>query len=155
MFSGPPLPLPHDLSLSQLAALAGNLAQLGAWIRGRSREQRLYLTGPGCCCRILIGGDLGALLRSCRHIALREGDRPLVLAAQVVIQWRMLQVVTATPYLPGIQQIKAQFPALQLTPDGLSVPIGGCSPESVLAECLAHGIQVAGSSIVYNAGLRA
>jgi hypothetical protein len=64
-------------------------------------------------------------------------------------------VVTATPYLPGVEQMKAQFPALQLTPDGLVVPIRGCSPESVLAECLAHGIQVTGSSIVYDAGSRA
>jgi hypothetical protein len=29
------------------------------------------------------------------------------------------------------------------------VPILARSPEEVLAECLAHGIQVAGSSIVY------
>jgi hypothetical protein len=155
MFSGPPLPLADDLPLNQLAIITQDLRHFGAWVRGRPREQRLYLRAPGRCCRVLISGDLGVLLRSCRHVAVREGTRALILEAEMLIQWRALQVVTATPYLPGIEQMKAQFPGLQLTPNGLSMPIRGCSPESVLAECLAHGIQVAGSSIVYDAGLRA
>jgi hypothetical protein len=153
MFSGPPLPLADDLPLNQLALITQDLTHFGAWVRGRSREQRLYIRAPGRCCRVLISADLGALLRSCRHVVVREGTRALVLDADVLIQWRTLQVVTATPYLPGIEQIKAQFPALQLTPDGLSVPIRGCSPESVLAECLARGIQVSGSTIIYDADL--
>lgn len=151
MFSGPPLPLLDDLPLAQLVTLTENLTRLGAWVRGREREQRLYLRAPDHSCQVLISEDLGALLRSCRHLAVREGNRPVVLRAQTVIQWRALQVVTSTPYLPGLERLKAQLPALQLTPDGLRVPIRSCSPESVLADCLAHGIQVIGSRIVYDA----
>jgi hypothetical protein len=149
MFSGPPLPLPPDLPLHQLVGLAPNAEGLGAWVRGRAREVRLCVTAGGQCCRVLVSGDLGLLLGCCRLVAVREGSRPLVLEAETVIQWRTLQVVTATPYLPGLARLQAQFPGLQLNPAGLSVPIRAWSPEVVLAECLAHGIQITESRIVY------
>ena len=99
---------------------------------------------------MVISDDLGVLLRSCGHVILREGSQPIVIDAAMVIQWRTLQVITATPYLPGLESLKAQFPEIQLHPAGLSVPIRAWSPEFVLAECLAHGIQVAGSRVVYH-----
>jgi hypothetical protein len=76
-----------------------------------------------------------------------------VLDVEAVIQWRALQVVTATPYLPGLEGLTAQFPGVQLSSAGLSVPLRAWSPEAVLAECLAHGIQVTGSRIIYGASL--
>jgi hypothetical protein len=72
-----------------------------------------------------------------------------VLEAEAVIEWRTLQVVTATPYLPGIEGLSARFPGLRPSSSGLMVPINRRSSEEVLAECLAIGIQVAGSRIVY------
>ena len=150
MFLGPPLPLPDDLPLSRLITLADNLADVGAWVRCAAREQRLYHTAPGRRCRVLISGDLGVLLRSCGHIALREGNRAVLLDAEVVIHWRVLQVVAATPYLPGLEGLKVRFPEAQFDSAGLSIPVCGWSPEAVLAECLAQGIQVIGSRIVYD-----
>ena len=83
------------------------------------------------------------------HLA--EHELTYLLDKMTVQELMTRQVVTATPYLPGLERLKAQLPALQLTPDGLRVPIRSCSPESVLADCLAHGIQVIGSRIVYDA----
>jgi hypothetical protein len=149
MFWGPPLPLPDDYPVHQLVGLTVDSAGFGAWLRGVQRELRLCARAAGRCGRVLVSGDLGVLLRCCRRIAVREGTRPVVLEAEVVIQWRTLQVVTATPYLPGLERLRDQFPGLQLNPAGLSVPIRAWSPEAVLAECLAHGIQVTGSRVVY------
>jgi hypothetical protein len=73
----------------------------------------------------------------------------VILDVAVVIQWRALQVVTATPYLSGLERLTAQFPGLHPNPIGLLVPIPTRSPEEVLAECLAQGIQVDGSRIIY------
>jgi hypothetical protein len=99
---------------------------------------------------VLASPDLGFLLSRCDHVALREGEQLVVLEAEKVIHWRALQVATATPYLPGVDRLRAQFPGLRPNAGGLVVPIRTRSPEDVLAECLAVGIQVAGSRIVYS-----
>jgi len=72
-----------------------------------------------------------------------------VLEAEAVIQWRTLQVATATPYLSGLQRLSAQFPGLHADRTGFLVPLPTGSPEEVLAECLASGVHVLGSRIVY------
>jgi hypothetical protein len=149
MFSGPPLPLEDELPLLELARLTSGLARAGAWVRNRPRDTFLRLTSHGWSCWLLVSKDLGRLLRHCRSIVLREGARPILLDAELVIQWRTLQVVTSTPYLPALDHLRDRFPGLRLTGAGLSVPIRGCSPEAVLAECLAWGIEVSGSRIVY------
>ena len=148
MFPGPPLPLSPDLPLSALLACVRPPGPLGAWLRDCRHRLRVYDTGgvnPG----LLVSPDLGFLLGRCSHIALRQGREPVVLEADVVIEWRTLQVVTATPYLPGVERLSARFPGLRPDPSGLLVPIRTRSPEEVLAECLAEGMQVAGSRIVY------
>jgi hypothetical protein len=53
------------------------------------------------------------------------------------------------PFLPGLDRLRMQFPDLQIHPTGLSIPIQARSPEEVLAECLANGMQVTESRIVY------
>ena len=97
-----------------------------------------------------MSADLGLLLGRCSRVALREGKEAVVLEASQLIQWRALQVVTATPYLPKIERLKDLFPGADLNPAGFQVPIQGRPPEEVLADCLRHAIPVSGSRIVYS-----
>jgi hypothetical protein len=72
-----------------------------------------------------------------------------VLAAELLIQWRALQVVTGMPYIPCLERLTEIFPGAHLNPAGFHVPLSTRPPEEVLADCLAHGIPVAGSRIIY------
>src|SRR5438094_780627 len=136
MFSGPPLPLRPDVPLSRLFSRVCSSGALGAWVRCARNEVRIWGTGQSAGCRVLVSADLGFLLGRCSHVALREGTAAIVLEAEVVIQWRTLQVVTATPYLSGLERLSAQFPGLHADGAGLLVPLPTGSPEEVLAECL-------------------
>ncbi len=84
------------------------------------------------------------------EVAIREGERTVVLASETLIQWRALQVATATPYLPGLERLRAAFPRLREVCNGLQIPVLAQSPEEVLARCLAEGIQISKSRIVYD-----
>lgn len=150
MFSGPPLPLPPDTPLSHLFAYFRPPGPLGVWVRGSTRWLHTHGMAEGCSGCLLLSGDLGLLLRHCRHIVLREKAELVRLEAHVIIQWRALQVVMATPYLPGLARLRARLPGLQLNDEGLRVPLGTGSPEEVLAECLAEGVQVTGSHLSYS-----
>jgi hypothetical protein len=149
MFSGPPLPLQPDLPLSRLFSRVYSPGALGAWVRCARNHVRIWGTGKSARRRVLVSADLGFLLGRCSHVALREGTAAIVLEAEAVIRWRTLQVATATPYLSGLQRLSAQFPGLHSDDTGLLVPLRTGSPEEVLAECLASGVQVTGSRIVY------
>ena len=98
---------------------------------------------------MLASADLGFLLGHCTHVALREGERTIVLAAETVIQWRALQVATATPYLPGLERLRTLFPRLDAIGNGLLIPLHRRSPEEVLARCLEEGVRITGSRVVY------
>ncbi len=148
MFHGPPLPLSPDVPLSELLAFARPPRQLGAWIRGSI--SRLHVRRvPHDSRTVLASSDLGFLLGRCGDVALREGDRTVVLASEAVIEWRALQIVTATPYLPGLDRLEGLFPGLRSTTRGFLVPVGKDSPEEVLALFLEEGVQVSGSCVVY------
>jgi hypothetical protein len=67
----------------------------------------------------------------------------------MVIEWRALQVATATPYLPGLARLQALFPGLHAITDGFLVPVQKESPEEVLALCVEEGVRVTGSQIIY------
>jgi hypothetical protein len=151
MFSGPPLPLPSDLSLNFLLAQLRPSETLGAWVRCSAHELRVHDTGRRSGERVLVSADLGFLLGRCNRVALREESAPVVLDAETVIQWRTLQVITALPHLPGVERLAQQFPGIiHCSPLGLLIPISTGSPEEVLAECLATGIQVTTSRVVYS-----
>lgn len=150
MFSGPPLPLLPDLPLSHLLAHAAAPEELGAWVRGDIAALRIHCVGRLRAGRVLASSDLGFLLGRCTRIAVREGKQIAVLAAETVIQWRALQVATATPHLPGFERLRLLFPGLRVHPKGLLVPVCRQSPEEVLARCLAEGVRVTGSRIVYS-----
>ena len=149
MFHGSPLPLSPDVPLSELLALTRPASQLGAWIRGRVSRLHIHRVPQGSRCSVLASADLGFLLSRCAEVAVREGERTIVLASERVIEWRALQVATATPYLPGLARLQAMFPGLQTTTSGFLVPVRNESPEEVLASCLEEGMRVSGSRIVY------
>ena len=148
MFSGPPLPLPPNIPLCHLFALAQAPGTLGAWVRTSARSLNIYeIAGRGC--RVLVGPDLGFLLAHCNRVVLREGNQPVVLQADLLIQWRALQVATATPFLPGLERLRGVFPDLQATMGMVMVPLATRTPEEVLARCLAERLPVKGSCLLY------
>ena len=152
MFLGPPLPLSPDLPLTELLAYARPPGPLGAWVRPCVRTLRVYHLSPLARGWVLASPDLGFLLARCNHVAVREGERLVVLEVETVIHWRALQVATATPYLPGLARLQALFPGLHATTSGFLVPVRKESPEEVLALCLEEGMRVTGSRIVYCSG---
>jgi hypothetical protein len=99
----------------------------------------------------LASSDLGFLLRRCTHVAVRENRRLAVLPSEAVIQWRALQVATATPYLPGLERLRVLFPRLRATAGGFLVPLHSQSVEEVLSRCVSEGVRVTGSRVVYSA----
>lgn len=149
MFHGPPLPLSPDVSLSELLAFTRPPKRLGAWVRGSISRLHIHGVPHDSRCSVLASADLGFLLGRCVEVAVRERERTIVLTSETVIQWRALQVVTATPYLPGLDRLEALFPGLRSTSNGFLVPVGKDSPEEVLALCLEEGMRVSGSRVVY------
>src|SRR3954469_6178509 len=149
MFSGPPLPLPSEFPLLQLITLVNHRPQVGAWVRGAGVAHRLVIVAKGRCAPVVIGEDLGRLLRCCTHVVLRAATGPVAMAAEELIRWRALQVVIATPHLPGPDLLDHIFPGAQLEPMGFSVPTAALSPEEVLSECVRQGIPVTESRVVY------
>jgi hypothetical protein len=100
---------------------------------------------------VLIAGDLGLLLGQCARVVVRQGEQAVLLKSELLIQWRALQVVTATPYLPCAHRLKELFPDSAIDAHGFYVPTQSSSPEAVLAKCLTHRIPVAETHIVYRA----
>jgi len=148
MFQGPLRPLWSQLSLRSLLVHTRPNEMLGAWVSGCSHPQRINAVRRAGG-SLLLSPDLGFLLTRCPRIVVRAAAQPVVLDADTVIQWRALQVATATPYLTGLARVEAMFPGLQTTTSGFLVPVRKRSPEEVLALCLEEGLRVTGSRIVY------
>lgn len=149
MFQGPILPLSPAVTLRELLVHGRLPGQIGAWIRGRVSPLHIHQVPAHSRCSVLASADLGFLLRRCMEVAVREGKQTIVLASEMVIEWRALQVATATPYLPGLDRLRTLFPGLQMMPNGFLVPVAKQSAEEVLALCLEEGMQVRGSRVVY------
>ena len=151
MFAGAPLPLSPDVPLSRLLALTSRADPLGAWVSACRHVVRIYRLGQPTLHQVLASSDLGFLLGRCARVAVREGCHVKVLSSEAVIHWRALQVATATPYLPGLERMRALFPHLHMTSTGFRVPLRTESAEAVLARCVSEGLRVTGSRIVYSA----
>jgi len=149
MFAGPPLPLSPDFPLRRLLPLIHDKQQVGAWIGHSGTRHRLTISADGRCVAVMIGEDLGELLGCCSHLVLRAGAGAVVIAAEAVIRWRALQVVTGMPHLPSMERLRQIFPEAEVDPSGFRVLTQYSSPEEVLANCLEHGVQVRESRIVY------
>jgi hypothetical protein len=128
---------------------ANSAAPLGVWLREARYPAKVRGTHGYGRSGLLASADLGFLLGRCSHVALREETEAVVLPTELVIQWRSLQVVTATPWLPEIDRLAEVVPGAHLDLTGFHVPLHGRVPEEVLADCLSHAIPVAGSRIIY------
>ena len=152
MLCGSLHPLSADIPLSRLLACARPPEPLGAWVRPGAHKLALYQLPHRSECRVLVSSDLGLLLGQCNEVAVRKDQQVAVLPAETVIHWRALQVALAMPYLPGLARLRRQFPKMKVDLDGFVVPLSRESPEEVLARCVAEGVRIAGSEIVYAAG---
>ncbi|HYF38911.1 MAG TPA: hypothetical protein VD930_04415 [Gemmatimonadales bacterium] len=149
MLPGSPLPLASDFLVRRLFPLLHPQLSTGAWLRGATNHLRLIVQGRDRAGQVLIAGDLGLLLGRCGWVIVRLGADAVRLKSELLIRWRALQVVTATPYLPCPHRIQHLFPDAEVDGRGFRVPTHSCSPEAVLAECLRQGIPVAETRIIY------
>ena len=148
MFVGAPRPLSSDVTLDTLLGWAGS-DPLGAWVRGAGARFRIYRLRADPAPVVLASANLGFLLGRYARVAVRDGELTTVLSSDMLIQWRALQVATATPYLPDFGRFRQQFPSVRATPHGFAVALREASPEEILAHCVAQGIRVVGSVISY------
>ncbi len=145
MLHGAPSPLLSDTPLSSVLPLAAPGERLGAWVRGFRRTVRLHAAG-----RVLsIGADLGALLRRCERIAVRREGLVVAAGAHELIAWRTLRIVTATPCLARLDQLRRLLPDLVMCGERLTLPIGLAPPEEALAACASAGVPVVASWVEY------
>jgi hypothetical protein len=145
MFPGSPAPLAGRTPLSSVLRLVVPGPAVGVWMRGCRRMQRWRSRGLG----LVVGQDLGALLRCCDHVVVRDGGRPVVVAAHLLIRWRVLEIVLGTPFLPPPRQLRLLFPGLRSSAGTLAVPLGLGSAEEALAVCAHERLPVVSSRIAY------
>jgi hypothetical protein len=143
-----PAPLLPSLPLATLLQPARRGERIGAWVRGIGRRVRLGWV-PRVGVRLAISADLGALLRRCDRIAVRQGLAPVLLPAEELIGLRVLEVVLGLPYLPAAERLLALYPGLRVHEGVLALPIGPDSPEEALGACAAGRIPVVASRIRY------
>lgn len=148
----PPCSLRPTLPIAALLPLALPGEVLGAWLRAARRPFRVRVQVGAVVARLLCAPDLGLLMRRCRRVALRRGGDILALPAEDLLRWRVLQVVTGTPYLPDLERLSALFPDLAPFADGFVVRVAHRSPEEVLAAVRAADIPIAASQIGYAEG---
>jgi hypothetical protein len=119
---------------------------LGLWVRGCRRLVSLRAPGRRL---VVIGGDLGALLRRCDRVVVRDGEAPVALAASRLIGWRVLEIVLGTPFLPPPAQLRTLFPALRNVHGSIAIPIGLGSAEEALSVCVRERLPVVSTRIAY------
>jgi hypothetical protein len=145
---GSPAPLLPSVSIGLLARLARPGERLGAWVRGIGRRVRIGYAGSPRI-GLALSGDLGALLRRCDRIAVRQRRSPVLMPAEQLIGLRVLEVVLGLPYLPEAEGLRTLYPGLRVHEGVLALPIGQDSPEEALGLCAARRIPVVASRIRY------
>jgi hypothetical protein len=154
MFPGSPARLRPALSMYSLLSLAHPGIVLGVWLRACHRPAAIRCRGPGGFRQLLAAEDLGYLLGRCGEVAVRDGERVILVPAGVLIGWRVLEIVLAAPYLPPPNQLRALFPAARVREGVLELPIGLGSAEEALALCATERLPVAATRIAYLTGKR-
>jgi hypothetical protein len=145
---GSPAPLPFSTRLLPVLRLARRGERIGAWVRGIGCRVRFcYVQRNGV--RLALSAELGALLRRCDRIAVRQGAGPVLLPADELIALRVLEVVLALPWLPPTERLRVLYPGLRIREGVLALPIGPHSPEEALGLCAADRIPVVASRIRY------
>ncbi len=151
MFAGSPLPLHSASSLASVVRQALPGERLGAWVRGIGPRVRGGIVRG---VRLVLSGDLGALLCRCDRVAVRRGAEPVVLPADELIGLRVLEIVLGLPYLPAAERLEALYPGLRCDSGVLALPVGADAPEEVLGRFAQRRIPVAASRIRYLAAER-
>ncbi len=154
MFPGSPARLRPRVRLRDVLALARPGAVLGAWLRGCMTPVAIRASHPAGTLQVIAADDLGLLIRACSHVVVRDGERLLAVASGVLVEWRILEVVLAAPYLPTAEQLRSLFPGARVRDNELALPIGLGSAEEALAACAAVRLPVAASRIGYLADKR-
>ena len=145
MFPGSPAPLPAATPLKSIVGLVAPGHPVGVWARGCARMQRWRVPGG----HVLVGPDLGALLRRCERVVVRDGHRPVAVPSALLIRWRVLEIVLGTPYLPPPHQLRLLFPGLRSSALRVAIPLGLGSAEEALAVCACERLPVVASRIAY------
>ncbi len=139
-------PLPPSFPLFQLIAMAtpGTDRLLGGWVRGGSRPLRL---SAHSATPLLAAGDLRYLLARCDLVAVRSGERVLLLRGRPLESRLALRVAAARGRvtLPGLLAWPLELPTGS---DEITVPVGERTPEAVLADCVRDGLSVSASRVV-------
>lgn len=151
MFPGSPARILPTCPLPSLLALAPAGVVLGVWLRGCARPTPVRCRTPGGVRHLLAAEDLGYLLRRCALVALRDGGTLRRVPAEVLVRWRVLEVVLGAPYLPPPGQLRSLFPGGRVREGVLSLPLGLGSAEEALALCAAERVPVAATRIAYRA----
>jgi hypothetical protein len=154
MFPGSPARVRPAVSLQSLIPLARPGSVLGVWLRGCLRPAALRCLGLGGARHLLVAQDLGYLLCRCARVVVRDGERLTPVPSAVLVGWRVLEVVLATPYLPRPDQLRELFPAARVHEGLLTLPLGLGSAEEALAVCAAARLPVAATRIAYLASER-
>lgn len=149
MFPGSPAALLAALPLRVLSGLASPDVVLGVWLRTARRAVTVRWVSGGRARLLLLGPDLGYLLRRCDRVAVRDGAAVIAVPATRLIKLRVLEIVLGTPYLPPAGRLRELFPAGRVGEGRVTVPIGLGSPEEALALCASARIPVAASRISY------
>lgn len=145
MFPGSPAPLPAGTPLTSVVKLAASGSVAGVWLRGCRRVQRWRTRGR----RLIVGPDLGTLLRQCDQVVVGDGGRPVAIAAPLLIRWRVLEIVLGTPYLPPPRQLRQLFPGVRGSAGTFAIPLGLGSAEEALAVCARERLPVVTTRIAY------
>jgi hypothetical protein len=154
MFPGSPARLRPATALRAILPLARPDIVLGVWLRGCARPAALRCRGTGGLRHLLAADDLGYLIHRCGQVVVRDGERVAPVPAAVLLGWRVLEIVLATPYLPDPDQLRTLFPAARVRQGVVALPIGLGSAEEALAVCAAARVPVAATHIGYLAGKR-
>ena len=145
MCQGTPSRLLPAVRLAAVLGYARPGELLGVWTRGARHTLRLRINRRA----LLIGADLGALLRQCNRIAIRCRGRSVVVEAESLIAWRTLRIVAGTPCLRELDRLRFLLPGLEVSGKRLMLPLGLDGPEEALAACVAAGVPVVASRIEY------
>ena len=155
MCPGSPARLRASTPLNCLFSLGTDGQTLGVWLRGCRRPAALRCRARANAGLLLLAADdIGYLLRRCPLVAVRDGERIVPLPASVLLEWRVLEVVLASPYLPGPEQLRALFPAARVRDGGFALPLGLRSAEEALSLCVAERLPVIATRIGYRADKR-
>jgi hypothetical protein len=143
-----PRPLPASLPLVRIARHAGGARPLGAWVAGLPGVAVGVVRDCAGGGLVVVGADLGALLRRCSAVLVELGGEAVPVDAARLARCRRL-TVAADPAPGALARLRGTAPRAHRRAGRVVFALGDRSPEEVLAACRAAGLAVAGSAVEY------